>query len=139
MSDFHEHLDWEDQRHSEEDSDRQSIWDGADPNAIVTVAPKERFKLGTLSVMGLVVNRMIGTGIFNTPAVALQGTQTTGGTLMFWVAGAVYALCGMHVYIEYGLNVPRHKLDGREQGVPRSGGDLNYVSLLRMAVLASNL
>jgi hypothetical protein len=32
-----------------------------DPNAIINEAPDERFKLGYGSVMGLVVNRMIGT------------------------------------------------------------------------------
>jgi hypothetical protein len=30
-------------------------------NAIITKAPEERFRLGTWSVIGLVVNRMIGT------------------------------------------------------------------------------
>ena len=31
-----------------------------DPNTIITFAPEQRFRLGYLSVMGLVVNRMIG-------------------------------------------------------------------------------
>lgn len=33
----------------------------------------------------------------------------------------------MHVYIEYGLNVPRYVIEGVEQAVPRSGGDLHYL------------
>lgn len=35
-----------------------------DPNTIITKAPEKRSRLGYLSVMGLVVNRMIGTCAF---------------------------------------------------------------------------
>lgn len=57
----------------------------------------------------------------------MQGTQSTGVSLLFWFLGIVYCLAGTHVYIEYGLNVPRYIINGREQSVPRSGGDLNYL------------
>ncbi|KIW62550.1 hypothetical protein, variant 1 [Phialophora macrospora] len=46
---------------------------------------------------------------------------------MFWFAGVIYAFSGVHVYIEYGLNVPRRTIGTTERGVPRSGGDLNYL------------
>jgi hypothetical protein len=49
---------------------------------------------------------------------------------MFWFAGVIYAFSGVHVYIEYGLNVPRRTIGTTERGVPRSGGDLNYVRYL---------
>lgn len=62
-----------------------------------------------------------------TPQTVMKGTHSTGASLLFWFAGVVYALAGMHVYIEYGLNVPRIVYKGVEQSVPRSGGDLNYV------------
>ncbi|KAF7553917.1 hypothetical protein G7Z17_g3276 [Cylindrodendrum hubeiense] len=97
------------------------------PNEIVTVAPKERFRLGYFDVMCLVMNRMIGTGIFNSPQRVMQGTHSTGAALLLWFAGIIYCLCGMHVYIEYGLNVPRFIINGVEQSIPRSGGDLNYL------------
>lgn len=58
------------------------------------------------------------------------GTGSTGASLLFWFAGIPYCLAGAHVYVEYGLNVPRYVIDGVEQSVPRSGGDLHYVSLL---------
>jgi amino acid transporter len=32
--------------------------------------------------------------------------------------------------LEYGLNVPRYTIDGVEQAVPRSGGDLNYLQFV---------
>ncbi|KAH6957978.1 amino acid permease-domain-containing protein [Ilyonectria sp. MPI-CAGE-AT-0026] len=97
------------------------------PNEILTVAPKERFRLGYFDVMCLVMNRMIGTGIFNSPQRVMQGTHSTGAALLLWFAGIIYCLSGMHVYIEYGLNVPRYVIHGVEQSIPRSGGDLNYL------------
>lgn len=94
---------------------------------IVTEAPAPRFRLTTLDVVCLVLNRMIGSGIFMTPHKVMEQTKSTGVALLFWFAGVLYALAGMHIYIEYGLNVPRVLFGGREQSVPRSGGDLNYV------------
>ena len=57
----------------------------------------------------------------------MQGTNSTGASLLLWLAGVLYCLSGVHVYIEYGLNVPRYTINGIEQSVPRSGGDLNYL------------
>ncbi|KAF2457315.1 amino acid permease-domain-containing protein [Lineolata rhizophorae] len=113
------------------DSDSDVIFDeDEDPSAIHTSTPDERFRLGLYDIMGLVINRMIGTGIFMTPTRVMQGTMSTGITLLFWFAGVFYAFAGTHLYIEYGLNVPRRIFDGLEQGVPRSGGDLNYLQYI---------
>lgn len=110
------------------DSDIEEIMGDPDnPNEIVTFAPKEAFKLGYFDVVCLVVNRMIGTGIFNSPHRVMEGTHSTGASLLLWFAGMIYCLAGTHVYIEYGLNVPRYVINGVEQSVPRSGGDLNYL------------
>ncbi|KAF4454031.1 hypothetical protein F53441_3415 [Fusarium austroafricanum] len=119
-------------RRSEEpgyDSDQNGIITTTvdNPNEIYTSAPKEAFKLGYFDVMCLVLNRMIGTGIFNSPQRVMEGTHSTGASLLLWLAGIIYCLSGVHVYIEYGLNVPRYTIDGIEQSVPRSGGDLNYL------------
>jgi hypothetical protein len=64
-----------------------------------------------------------------TPGTLMTNTRSTGVSLLFWFAGVIYALAGVHVFMEYGLNVPRYVFEGLEQGIPRSGGDLNYVSL----------
>ncbi|KAK3177785.1 hypothetical protein K4F52_009483 [Lecanicillium sp. MT-2017a] len=110
------------------DSDRQNIYLANDnPHQIVTFAPKERFRLGYFDVICLVLNRMIGTGIFESPQRVIRGTRSTGVSLLLWFGGVIYCLCGAHVYIEYGLNIPRYTIDGVEQSVPRSGGDLNYL------------
>lgn len=55
------------------------------------------------------------------PKRVMKGTGSVGATLLFWLAGVVYCLCGTHVYIEYGLNVPRYRVQGVEQSIPRSG------------------
>ncbi|CAG7558842.1 unnamed protein product [Fusarium equiseti] len=96
-------------------------------NRIVTEAPTEPFRLTYIDVMSLVINRMIGTGIFDSPKTVMQGVRSPGIAILFWLCGCIYALTGTHVYIEYGLNVPRYVIDGVEQSVPRSGGDLHYL------------
>ncbi|KAF6822116.1 high affinity methionine permease [Colletotrichum musicola] len=110
-------------------SDISALADGwtDNSNGIVTHAPKESFRLGYFDVCCLVINRMIGTGIFMSPKRVMAGTKSVGASLLFWVAGSIYCLCGTHVYMEYGLNVPRYVIDGVEQSVPRSGGDLVYL------------
>lgn len=120
-------------RYSDEDSNDDPIAQrlretaAAASDEIVTEAPAPRFRLTTVDVVCLVLNRMIGSGIFMTPHKVMVYTQSTGISMLFWFAGVLYALAGMHIYIEYGLNVPRVFFGGKEQSVPRSGGDLNYV------------
>jgi hypothetical protein len=75
-----------------------------------------------------------GTGIFNSPSTVMRGTQSVGITLLFWLAGAVYTIAGTHLNIEFGLSTPRHFFRDVEQGIPRSGGTLNYVSLLKIFI-----
>lgn len=110
------------------DSDRQRLDNALPGDAIVFDAPGEGFRLGYIDVACLVLNRMIGSGIFLSPQSVLLGTKSVGSSLLFWAVGAIYALAGMHVYLEYGLNVPRVFHRGHEQSVARSGGDLHYVS-----------
>jgi hypothetical protein len=57
----------------------------------------------------------------------MRGTRSVGITLLFWLAGAVYTIAGTHLNIEFGLSTPRYIFEDVEQGIPRSGGTLNYV------------
>lgn len=125
------------------------------PDEIVTEAPKGQFRLGYLDLTCLVLNHVMGrsapdnlpivshdqpqfqlltasrskgTGIFNSPRRVIAGTNSTGAALLLWVLGIIVGLCSVHVYVEYGLSVPRYVIEGVEQTVPRSGGDLHYVS-----------
>jgi hypothetical protein len=66
----------------------------------------------------------------------MRGTRSVGITLLFWLAGAIYTIAGTHLNIEFGLTTPRHKFEGVEQGIPRSGGTLNYVRVSILILLA---
>lgn len=57
----------------------------------------------------------------------MKGARTPGIALAMWFCGCIYGLAGSHVFLEYGLSVPRYVIDGREQSVPRSGGELHYL------------
>ena len=67
----------------------------------------------------------------------MRGTHSVGITLLFWLCGAIYTFAGTHLHIEYGLTTPRYEFEGVEQGIPRSGGALIYVSFTcpKMALL----
>ncbi|KAK2017262.1 high-affinity methionine permease [Colletotrichum eremochloae] len=121
---------YQEEPHGIEDGSTHSDIDsviGGIGNGIVTHAPKEGFRLGYFDVSCLVINRMIGTGIFMSPRRVMAGTKSVGASMLLWFAGTIYCLCGTHVYIEYGMNVPRYIIDGVESSVPRSGGDLVYL------------
>jgi hypothetical protein len=68
----------------------------------------------------------------------MRGTRSTAISLFFWFFGICYGLAGAHVYTEFGLNVPRYVVDGTEQSVPRSGGDMHYVSLTEVSTARSS-
>lgn len=114
-----------------------------DRSKIVTFSPPHG--LGWVSVICIIINRMIGksfegivrlafgltsrlgTGIYRSPATAINGTQSVGVTLLFWALGALAAFAGTLVYIEFGLCIPRYQWNGQMVSVTRNGGELNYV------------
>ncbi|KAF2264189.1 amino acid transporter [Lojkania enalia] len=89
-----------------------------------------RHPLGTFSVIAFILQRVIGTGIFRSPWTAIHGTQSVGITLIFWFCGALAITATTLMYIEFGLTLPRHMIDGHMTSVFRNGGDLNYIGYL---------
>jgi amino acid transporter len=72
--------------------------------------------LGYISATALIVNRIIGTGIFATPStIVLLLNGSIGLALILWVVGALIALSGLYVYMEFG------------SAIPRNGGEKNYL------------
>ena len=74
-------------------------------------------KLGTLSCMSLIVNKMIGTGIFLTPAIIFQYCQGNVGLYLFlWLVGGIIIFSGLVIFLEFALNLPF-----------TNGGEKNYL------------
>lgn len=78
------------------------------------VIPEDR-KLGVFSTTLLIINRVIGTGIYSTPSAIIMGTDNVGASLLFWVLGGIMTFAGLFVYLEFGT------------ALPRSGGEKVYL------------
>ncbi|KAF1998203.1 amino acid transporter, partial [Amniculicola lignicola CBS 123094] len=90
-------------------------------------APSKQEKIRSFTVICLILNRSIGSGIFATPAMIIQGTKSVGMNIVFWAAGGLLVMCGTLVWLEFGLSIPREHVEGKERAVPRSGGEKNYL------------
>ncbi|KIW64246.1 hypothetical protein PV04_09193 [Phialophora macrospora] len=75
-------------------------------------------EIGVFSAFFLIFNRMVGTGIFATPSTIFSLSGSVGLSLFIWVAGMIIASCGMAVYLEFGL------------AIPRNGGEKNYLEFV---------
>ncbi|RDA83708.1 hypothetical protein CP532_0223 [Ophiocordyceps camponoti-leonardi (nom. inval.)] len=53
--------------------------------------------------------------VFSTPSAIFAATGSVGISLMLWLFGGIFSFCGLSVYLEYGL------------AIPRSGGEKNYL------------
>jgi amino acid transporter len=94
-------------------------------------SPSKRQQISYFTVVCLILNRTIGSGIFVTPRTILLGTGSAGISIILWTLGAVVSTCGLLVWLEFGLSVPiRVVPGGHERPVPRSGGEKNYLEYL---------
>ncbi|MCJ1311530.1 hypothetical protein MMC25_005203 [Agyrium rufum] len=75
----------------------------------------EEFKLGTFSVINIILGKTIGVGIFSVPSSILAGVGSVGMALLIWVVGALISFCGLAVYLDLGT------------ALPRSGGEKVYL------------
>ena len=57
-----------------------------------TNAPREATYLGVIDVFSLIVNKMIGTGIYTAPTTVLLLTGSKQVSLVLWVIGFVYTV-----------------------------------------------
>ncbi|KAF8655586.1 hypothetical protein AX16_003007 [Volvariella volvacea WC 439] len=80
--------------------------------------PQLKRKLGFWSVVFLIFNRIIGTGIYATPSSILRGSGSVGVSLLVWVFGSLVAAAGTWVYVELGT------------GLPRNGAEKNYLEFI---------
>lgn len=77
----------------------------------------DRHKLGALSCMSLIINKIIGTGIYSNPSIIFRYVNGNVGIFLgLFGLGGVVILCGMIIYLEFALNLPF-----------KNGGELNYL------------
>ncbi|KAF5349552.1 hypothetical protein D9756_008800 [Leucocoprinus leucothites] len=87
-----------------------------DPNVF---PPSEKQRtIGFWSAVFIIFNRIIGTGIFATPAVVLSLSGSVGLSMTLWLIGSLMAAAGMQVYIIWGC------------AFPKSGAEKNYLGYL---------
>ncbi|KAJ3162580.1 hypothetical protein HDU88_006613 [Geranomyces variabilis] len=72
-------------------------------------------QLGLVSATFLIVNRIVGTGVFATTSTILAQSGSVGMSLIYWAIGAAIAVTGYLVYAEFA------------SVFPRNGGELNYL------------
>ncbi|KAK3372991.1 amino acid permease-domain-containing protein [Lasiosphaeria ovina] len=75
-------------------------------------------QIGIVSATFLIVNRVIGTGIFATPGTILALSGSVGLSLFIWVTGMLIALAGTAVFVELGT------------GLPTNGGEKTYLEYI---------
>ncbi len=79
-------------------------------------APKK--KLSLFSAISIVISSMIGTGIFTSLGLEVEGLPSVFAIIVLWILGGVVAVCGALNYGELAV------------AFPRSGGEYNYLSIL---------
>lgn len=84
-------------------------------HAFVTELDQGQKRLGLLSCIGLICNRMLGTGVFATSSTIYTLCNSVGLSLIMWAVGAIISLAGLYVYMEFGT------------AIPRNGGEKNYL------------
>ncbi|KAI0836502.1 amino acid transporter [Hypoxylon sp. FL0890] len=72
-------------------------------------------KIGVTGALFLILNKMIGTGIFSTPSAIFAATGSVGISIILWIVGGILTFCGLSVFLEFGL------------AIPLSGGEKNYL------------
>ncbi|KAK4209512.1 amino acid/polyamine transporter I [Rhypophila decipiens] len=130
-----------DKRSNEEAGLKPEVYDNGNGfSEVVGAVTEEKIvyddsrKLGITGSVFLILNKMIGTGIFSTPSSIFAATGSVGISLLLWVIGGILTFCGLSVWLEYGL------------AIPRSGGEKNYLEhvyrhpkYLATCVLASQM
>ncbi|KAL8924119.1 MAG: hypothetical protein Q9208_004256 [Pyrenodesmia sp. 3 TL-2023] len=115
--------------------------EAAGSSKILIRSPPDSQKLGSFTVMCLIMNRTIGSGIYVTPAIVLRATNSVGISLFLWTFGAVFGISGLLVWLELGMSIPKFQppdegTDSLQNGerpfenVPRSGGEKNYLEYI---------
>lgn len=89
----------------------------SEENALVELDQNKK-EIGYISATFLMLNRMLGAGVFSTGAVIFSLSGSVGGTLLIFAAGTIIAFAGLLTYMELG------------SALPRNGGEKNYLEYI---------
>ncbi|EDO15555.1 hypothetical protein Kpol_1042p14 [Vanderwaltozyma polyspora DSM 70294] len=84
----------------------------------VTQLDQGEKRLGLFSCIGLICNRMLGTGVFAVSSTIYTLSGSIGLSLILWAIGAIIATSGLYVYMEFGT------------AIPKNGGEKNYLEMI---------
>lgn len=111
---------------------------------LVVLNASESHKLGPVTVICMILNRTVGSGIYVSPAIILKSTGSVGASLLLWSVGPVVTISALLCWLELGLSIPkfgvpntgstepRHQSGGgtKLENVPSSGGEKNYLEYI---------
>ncbi|KAJ5771237.1 uncharacterized protein N7511_003288, partial [Penicillium nucicola] len=64
-------------------------------------------QIGVFGAVSLIVNKIVGAGIFSTPSSIFRLSGSPGMSLILWVLAGVISTCGAMVMLEFGSIIPR--------------------------------
>ncbi|KZF19186.1 methionine permease [Xylona heveae TC161] len=64
-------------------------------------------QIGVFGAISLIVNKIVGAGIFSTPASIFKLSGSPGMALVLWVIAGIISTCGAMVMLEFGSSLPR--------------------------------
>jgi amino acid transporter len=83
------------------------------------MAEQPRAYIGIWGLVALLINNIIGSGIFSAPSSIIQNTNSIGLSLVIWLITGLVALTGAFAYAELASIITVN------------GGDNNYVNFIR--------
>lgn len=86
------------------------------------------YHVGGITILFLNLSKMVGTGVFSTPATILKGTGSVGLALIFWALGFVIASASLSIYLEFASYFPN-----------RSGSEVSDLRTVLQVIRKTNL
>lgn len=99
-------------------SNGEQTLDVEDGQQFVTQLDQGEKRLGIFSCIGLICNRMLGTGVFAVSSTVFTLSGSVGLSLILWAVGALISMAGLYVYMEFGT------------AIPKNGGEKNYLEAI---------
>lgn len=111
---------------------------------LLVLNASESHKLGPVTVICMILNRTVGSGIYVSPAIVLKSTGSVGASLLLWSVGPLVAISALLCWLELGLSIPKFRVPNRDatephredegetklENVPSSGGEKNYLEYI---------